>query len=174
MPLKDVQIPETKSPPEFSYVERRAAIYAEILDCGHPDLLNRTALAQKYDVHHSTISRDIDAIADEVRDELGSDAVLILNTVFQTALRETVESGDWMSAVRIAEKWSDWLFDRGVQEKAPKKVEHGGAVNGDPSRAYMEMLASAFENDDMGDPNALLEDPRETLDAYEQREQNGA
>lgn len=123
MGYKDIVIPEEKDPEDYSYHERRAELLQFALEAGHPDMLSRTEFAKHYGVVVSTITKDFNALRDEIRDELGSDAEFITEAVYQKALKELMKDEEWAQAVDTVEKWNNWLFEIGVQERAPQRVE---------------------------------------------------
>ena len=123
MPYKDIDIPAEKAPTEYSYMERRAELLQFILDAGHPDFINRTKFADYYGVAVSTITKDIQKLRVEIRDDLGTDADLITQAVFQKALKEEMKGENWMNAAELVSKWNEWLFETGHQERAATKLD---------------------------------------------------
>lgn len=123
MGYKEVHIPSGKDPEEYTYHERRAELLQAAIEAGHPDMLNRTRFAERYDVSQPTITRDIQALQEEIHEDLSSDAEFVTATIYRRAIREKADRGDWMEAVSIAESWNEWLFNIGEQEKAPDKME---------------------------------------------------
>lgn len=49
---------EDKAPEEYSTHERRAYVLREVLRTGSPFAVNQSRLAEKYNVHRSTVSQD--------------------------------------------------------------------------------------------------------------------
>lgn len=123
MAYNSVIIEPGKDPHDYSYIERRAEILEYILAAGHPDMVNRTEFGKHYDVEPSTITRDVQAIRDEVEAELGTDAKFISEVVYQKAIREKLKQKDIDGAIDVIESWNKWLFDIGGQEKAADKIE---------------------------------------------------
>lgn len=123
MGYKNVDIPTGKDPEEYTYHERRAELLQAAIEAGHPDMLNRTRFSERYDVAVSTVTRDIQALQEEIHDDLSSDAEFITATIYRRAIREKADRGDWMDAKELLESWNDWLFNVGQQEKAPDKVD---------------------------------------------------
>lgn len=110
MSYKDVEIPPDKPPGEFNTTERRSELLAFAIEAGHPDLLGRTEMADYYDVVPSTITKDIQHLRDEIKNELGTDAEFITHTVFQKAIREKTREENWEAAVAMVREWNEWLF----------------------------------------------------------------
>jgi len=123
MGYKDVNIPDDKEPDEYTYHERRSELLDFAIEAGHPDMLSRKQFAERYDVNPSTITRDIQALGDEIHDDLSSDAELITSVIYRKAVRELMDQSEYREAVEIVESWNDWLEDRGEQEKVPDQVE---------------------------------------------------
>jgi len=123
MGYKDVNIPDGKEPSEYTYTERRSELLGFAIEAGHPDMLSRKRFAERYDVDPSTITRDIQALGDEIHEDLSSDAELITSVIYRKAVREKMDQGDYVEAVQIVESWNEWLEDRGQQEKVPDKME---------------------------------------------------
>jgi hypothetical protein len=123
MSYKDVEIPDGKAPPEYTYNERRAELLDVIIEVGHPDIPSRKQFAERYDVHSSTVTRDIQALQDDIREDLSSDAEFITSVVYRKAIKAKAEDNEWMAAKELLESWNDWLFETGQQERAPDRME---------------------------------------------------
>lgn len=124
MAYQDIEPPDDKPYPEYSPTERRAYIFDQIVEQGHPKLVNRSALAEQFDVSNSVITRDINThIADEIGDQLGNDAELLNHAVFNKAIREMMEEDEYGKAVRFLSEWNEFLFESGALERAPDKAE---------------------------------------------------
>jgi len=164
MKYKNKEIPEGKAAEDLHYSERRAELYGKIAQRGHPDEINRTKQADYYGVNQSTITRDIQAIRDEVVASMGVDAEFIIEEVFKKAIRAAVQENDWDKAVDRAERWGNWLFDRGALSKAdPDSASTGSGAGGSKDvdvsaeEAYIRHVEDAFDAGEMGDPaDALL------------------
>lgn len=118
-----ITIPEGKSRHDYSYVERRAEILKRIERRGHPSAFNKSKLAREYDVSHTSIGRDFDALAEYVASNLDRDHEFIMDRVMRGALVNLVEDGDHYKAAKVAEKWFDWLADAGVVVREPDRKE---------------------------------------------------
>lgn len=123
MPYKNIEIPDDTDPEDYTYHERRAELFNFIIEAGHPDLLSRKKFAEYYGVAPSTITKDIQKLRAEIRDELGTDAEFITEVVYTKAIREKVKEEDWEAATEIVDRWNGWLFETGAQERAPEKQE---------------------------------------------------
>lgn len=123
-----VNVPEQKPANEYTYVERRAEELQLIEEAGHPRAISQTRLAERYGVTQGQISQDIDRLRDYIVENIDTNTVdSITETVYQKAISELVEQGEYMDAVRATEKWNDWLMDRGKVEKEPDKHEVDGS-----------------------------------------------
>jgi len=122
-----VNVPEQKPPGEYSYVERRAEQLQLIEEAGHPRAISQTRLADRYDVSQGQISQDIDRLRTYITEHIDETKVdAITETVYQKAISELVDQGEYMEAVKATEKWNNWLMDRGKVEEEPDKVDVGG------------------------------------------------
>lgn len=145
----ELEVPENKDPRDYSYHERRAELLRFAIDAGHPDRISPTKMGERYDVDKSTITRDMQRIADEIHENLTSDAEMVTSIVYRKAIRELMGNDDYLDAVEVVESWNNWLFDMGKQQKTPDEID----VNADASAAYMEMLreAGAVDDEDFDD-----------------------
>lgn len=119
---RQVNVPDTPRE-EYTYVERRAEILQLIERAGHPGALNKSELGRRYDVSHTSIGRDFDALAEYYAGNVGEQSAMLTETVYQKAIRELQSEGEHYKAAKVLEMWNNWLFDRGAQEKAPNRSE---------------------------------------------------
>lgn len=120
----DVDTPSEKPPTEYNHVERRAEILRLILRAGHPDMRpTQERLAQRYGVAQSTISRDLDAIADEIAGALGEHDMRDAWVVVRSSIRELKEQGEHYRAAKLQLDWLDWLGRAGHIQLAPERHE---------------------------------------------------
>ena len=123
-----VNVPTDKPPSEYTYVERRAELLQLIEEAGHPRAVSPTRLGERYGVTHSQISQDIDRLRTYIVDNIDSDTVDgITETVYQKAIKELMDNGDYKDAVKAVESWNSWLMDRGKVAKEPDKHEVDGS-----------------------------------------------
>jgi hypothetical protein len=122
-----VNIPKQKPPNEYTYAERRAEILKLIQEAGHPKNVSRTRLGERYGVTHGQISQDIDRLQTFIQENIDEKRVdSITETVYQKAVSELMENGEYKDAVKAVESWNEWLMDRGKVEKEPDKHEVDG------------------------------------------------
>lgn len=146
MGYKSTTIPESRDPEDYTYQERRAEILQAALEMGHPDKISRTRFAERYDVAPSTITRDIDAIREEIHEDLSVDADSVSAIVYRKAINAKVDEGDWEAAVSILESWNQWLYDRGIQDKEADKLEMDldASIEKDERKALVGVDLSQF------------------------------
>ena len=135
-----ITVPSDKPPTEYTYAERRAEILELIKQAGHPGLLNKTELARRYDCTDPNIHNDIDVLAGyvvEAIDETEFDATATL--VFDKAVREFVDRGEYAKAVDTIDKQSKWLARRGHVQDEPDRIE----VEGDHEVRTVSMSSEA-------------------------------
>jgi transposase len=114
--------PPDDTPPEaYSTHERRAAILRAVIQAGTPAAVNQRALAARFDVHESTVSRDMDRLREAITEHLGADAHLTTRVVFERTVRELQAAGEWKRAWDVVMDWNDWLADLGAQHREPAK-----------------------------------------------------
>jgi len=148
MAIKDVIIKEGKDPKEYTHLERRKELLDLIMQVGHPKGMNQTKLAKRYGKTQSMISRDIKAIANEIKKNMGSDAELITYAVYHKAIEELTRT-DIFKAVQVLEKWNNFLFDSGVKQKAAAEISVKGEI--DLSKAYEEYKRKEEEDEQSTD-----------------------
>jgi len=108
---------------EYSTHERRAEILQRIKEAGSPFGITQARLAERYGVHESTISRDMDRLRESIDDHLGNDAKLLTRTLLEKTVRELQAEGEWKAAWDVVMDWNDWLADLGEQHREPDRVE---------------------------------------------------
>ncbi|UTF55828.1 hypothetical protein [Natronosalvus rutilus] len=108
-----LEIPAEKPLDEYHYTKRRAYLAAEIATAGHPDLVSRTEMADRFDVCHQQISKDIDRIASSVV-ERGRDRprrALECETVVRKSIKGLLEDEEWKAAANLALDYEEWLVE---------------------------------------------------------------
>lgn len=121
-----VNPPDDAPPADYSHHERRAEILQVLIEAGSPSAVNQSRLADRYDVHDSTISRDMDRLRESVTDHLGTEAKFTTRTLYQHVVDELLEEDDWKAtkaAWDVAMDWNEWLGDVGEQHREPDRVE---------------------------------------------------
>jgi hypothetical protein len=104
--------PAAKAPTEYSYAERRAEIYNQIEDLGHPSALNQSELAERYDVSQQQISKDLDRLDEYVRGRLGKRRDLEIGSVLKRCMTGALEQDDFTSARKAATAYDEYLERR--------------------------------------------------------------
>jgi len=122
----DIEPPADTPPEDYSTHERRAEVLQLVIEAGSPYAINQSRLSDRYRVHRSTISRDMDRLRETVDDHLGRDAKLTTKAVFEAAVEELLAADDWKAtkaALDAVMDWNDWLADLGEQHREPDRVE---------------------------------------------------
>jgi hypothetical protein len=140
---------EGKPLDEWHYTHRRAWILQnELLEKGHPDLVNWSELARRFGKSKSTIHRDKEVLTEFLANDIDEDRIdLIGQTIFERGLRQllttttetkmrpdgsTVEiekPPDYGAAANFYRMWVDTLARRGKTEwKDPDKQEDSEAT----------------------------------------------
>jgi len=117
------EVPDGKAPTAYSTHERRAELLRIIRSAGTPHAVTQSRLAERFDVHRSTISRDMDRLRESVADHLGDDAKLTTRVLFEKTVRELQNEGEWKQAWDVVMDWNEWLADLGEQHREPAKSE---------------------------------------------------
>lgn len=120
-----VQPPAETPPSEYTCHQRRGEILQVIIEAGTPSAVKQTDLAERYDVHESTISRDMDRLREYAADALGRDAKLTTLSAFEKTVRELQREGEWKKAWDVVMDWNGWLADLGEQHREPRRSELG-------------------------------------------------
>lgn len=118
--------PDDTPPEEYSTHERRAALLQQVLDAGSPFAITQAREAERFDVHESTISRDMDRLRESVDELLGQNAKLTTRAVYESIISELLEETDWKAkkaAWDIVMDWNEWLADLGEQHREPQRSE---------------------------------------------------
>lgn len=102
----------SKPPAEYSYVERRADLLQQVLDVGHPSMLNQSELAERYEVTQQQISKDFDRLGEYLGENLGSRRYLSTAAVIDRSIRGMLENEEYRQAARTVLEWNEWLDHR--------------------------------------------------------------
>ena len=145
--------PEEKPLEEFTTHERRAAILQAIIEAGTPSAVNQRQFADRFDVHESTVSRDMQRLREAIDEHLGNDAKLTTWALFERTVQELQAEGKWKQAWDVAMDWNEWLADIGEQHREPQK----SALDVD-MRSRSVDVAYEVVRDDTGDPLPMTED----------------
>ena len=115
--------PDGKPVAEYSTHERRAEILRLLREAGSPFAIKQVRLADRYNVHESTISRDMDRLRESVAEYLGQDAKLTTRTLLEKTVRELQNEGEWKQAWDVVMDWNEWLAEVGEQHREPARSE---------------------------------------------------
>lgn len=121
-------IPQHKSPKDYTYIERRAEILQYILQRGSPYAVHQSQLADRYDVTDGQISQDMDRLRKHISEHLGDEAKLTTRTVFEKTVCELQAQGEWRAAWDVVMDWNEWLADIGKQHREPTHLSQDIAV----------------------------------------------
>jgi len=118
-----VEVP-TIPPSEFTYQERRADLLGQIRDLGHPSMINQTEAAERYDVSQSQINKDLDRLAESVREHVvdRDRRAFTVDTVVRRAVRGMLEEGEYRKAAKTAIEWDNWVTEFHDLEQLHEKV----------------------------------------------------
>lgn len=144
-----IAVPDDKAPPEYTYAERRAEILELVRRAGHPGVLNKSELARRYDCSDANIHNDLDVLADyavNAIDETRFDATA--KFVFDKAVREFIDRGEYMKAVSVIESQDAWLARRGHVEEQPDRHEVAVDANLALSSEEKAQLDAMFDEPD--------------------------
>lgn len=116
--------PEDKPIEEYTHHERRAALLRLIRESGSPYAITQSRQAERFGVHHSTISRDMDRLRESIDAHLGGDAKLTTRVLFESIIEELLTVDDWKATKAtwdIVMDWNDWLAELGAQNREPRQ-----------------------------------------------------
>jgi len=141
--------PDGKPRPEYSYVERRAELYDLIEQAGHYRQLEKSQsdLADRYDVHQTTITKDLKRIREWKAKHLGNGAEAELDTLKTKAVQHLLDNGDPDDAYYLMRKHYETLMDAGIKDSATEELD----VTGDLS--VVELLSPDSGSDTDTDTN---------------------
>jgi hypothetical protein len=123
-----VDVPEQTPPEDYHWTERRAEILQLVEEAGHPRKVNQSRLADRYGVSEAQISKDMGRLRKFIVENIDETRVdSITETVYQKAVSELMDQGEYKDAVKAVESWNDWLMDRGKVEKEPDKHKVDGS-----------------------------------------------
>mgnify|MGYP000650919791 CR=1 FL=1 len=126
--------PSSTPPTEYHWTERRAEILDIIEKKGHPSAVDQAQLADRYGVSESQISRDMDRLADHIRDRLENRGhrALVVDSVVQRCIQEMMSKGNFRAAAKTALEWDEFAANFADLEELAERVaelerSHGGA-----------------------------------------------
>lgn len=135
---------------EYTADERRAALYKMVLEKGHPQHLPTYAeLGAQFGVSKNRIKQHMHEIRDDLADHLGADIKGRTKATFIQAHKKAMSKGEYMKAMQIMMTWNDWLFDLGVQDRAPEKREVDLETSGEWTDSEVEELLSDHDDSDV-------------------------
>jgi DNA-binding MarR family transcriptional regulator len=114
---------ETRS--EYSYVERRAELLQLVREAGHPRALNQTQLAERYDVSQQQISKDLDRLAEYVRESAveRDRRAFTVNSVVERSIRGLLREEEYRKAAKTAIEWDEWLTEFRDLDELAERIE---------------------------------------------------
>lgn len=120
-----VEIPAAKPAEEFTYQERRAGLLQQIRDLGHPSMLNQAEEADRFGVSQQQISKDLDRIAESVREHLADRGrrALSVDAVVQRSIRGLLEEEEYRKAARTAMEYDEWVTEWNDIERLEREIE---------------------------------------------------
>ena len=150
--------PADATPDEYSTHQRRADLLRRIREAGSPRGISQRREADRYDVHESTISRDMDRLRESIDDHLADDAKLTTKMLFDRVTEDLLAADDWRAkraAFKMVIEWNEWLADIGEQHREADKIE--AEVHGSQSGVQYQVVSDAREVDvpttDSGTPD---------------------
>lgn len=143
-----VEPPADTDPEEYTTHERRADLLRQIREAGSPRAIHQQREADRYDVHKSTISRDMDRLRESIDDHLADDAKLTTKVLFDRVPDDLLAADDWRekkAAFNMVIEWNEWLADIGEQHREADKIE--AEVHGTQSGVQYQVVSDAREVD---------------------------
>lgn len=128
---RTVAVPEDKTPGDYHWTERRAEILQLVEEAGHPRKINQARLADRYGVSTAQICKDMKRLRKFITENIDEERVdSITEIVYQKAVSELMDNGEYKDAVKAVESWNDWLMKRGRVDKEPDthEIEGDGIV----------------------------------------------
>lgn len=167
-------IPDNKPTGDFTFVERRAAIYQMLEDAGHPRALEPTQaeLGDTYGVSQRQISKDIQRLREYEAQRVGDNADTDTELVCRKAVIGLLEQGRFKEAGELQLQYYDWLQSAGYKDREPDQVDVD--VRGQHTHAHADLGAfsqgQADTDEDEADPedvgaDGLTKRQRQHVDA---------
>lgn len=118
-----VDISSEKTAEEYHYTDRRAELLELIYQAGSPARMRQADLADRYGVNQSTISRDLDALAEYVDETLGDRRELNTQAVLKRSIDGLLEEGEWRKAATTALEYDEWVRETKDLEEMMDRIE---------------------------------------------------
>lgn len=117
--------PASKPPTEYSYTERRAEILQQIRDLGHPSAVNQTELAERYGVSQQQISKDLDRLAESVREHVTDPdrRTFTVDAVLQRSIQGLLANEEYRKAAQTALEYEEWVREHVEAERFRARLE---------------------------------------------------
>lgn len=118
-----VDVPDDKTPPEYTYAERRAEILELIREAGHPRRVKQSQLAKRYDCTVPNISNDMSTLAEYFDNSLGDRRVMGTQTVLERSIEGLLEEEEWRKAAQTALEMDEWIRENKELEEMMERIE---------------------------------------------------
>jgi hypothetical protein len=153
-----VEPPADTAPEQYSTHERRAALLRRIREVGSPFAINQSKQSDRFDVHRSTITRDMDRLRESVDEHLADDAKLTTRVLFESITDELLDADDWKAkkaAFDMVMDFNQWLADLGEQHREPDRLEADVTAQSSEVqyRVVRDESADDLPTDDSGTPD---------------------
>ena len=121
--LRNIKTPDTPGA-DVPKLQRQAWLYEKVVEMGHPSLIDKVDIAQKFEVSRRQVYYDLEDVARSIQEyDISKNHVGENMPVFEKAKREALREGDWQGAVKILREQAEWLEDRGELDKEPDEHE---------------------------------------------------
>lgn len=118
-----IDVPDDKSPSEYTYAERRAEILQLIREAGHPRRVKQSRLAERYDCTVPNISNDMDTLAEYFDDTLGDRRKLNTALAVNRAIEGLIDDKEWRKAATTALENDEWIRENEELEELMERIE---------------------------------------------------
>lgn len=133
---ESVEIP-AKAPSEYTYHERRAELLQQVRDLGHPSMINQREAADRYGVSQQQISKDLDRIAESVREHITDEdrRAFSIDSVLRRSMQGLLNEGEYRKAAQTALDYDEWIQEQYEAEEFRRRIERlEAAANGEGSQ----------------------------------------
>lgn len=144
------ETPDGKPLDEYTHHERRSALFRLTVEAGSPFAISQTRIADRFDVHRSTICRDMDRLRESIDDSLGDDAKLTTRALYERVTTDLLAEDDWRAsreAFKTAMDWNEWLAAIGEQEREPRRSELDVEMRSRHSEVSYRIVREGDEDD---------------------------
>lgn len=109
---RSVDVPEGKSPEDYTYAERRAEILSLIERRGSPRRLNGQTLGERYGCSRQNIYNDLERLSEWAEESLGDREALEGEALYWRCIEGLLDEGEYRKAAQTLSDYHEWVHER--------------------------------------------------------------